>query len=250
MSIVNDLCKTIGHEIDKLPVTELDEVLIDSVPCVNVDLGLFFDQRVDVYFNNDNDYLSQQATDYEYALGSYTCMSSPGVIRLYQNNLTNFFWGMVRFAIDNYNLRNITRVDLKNYLSLVVYKTYFHEIFHFNCNIFREIFEFTYSPLLEEALAVSYANLRLSKLREDGKTSIGRSYAVLYNIFLRHGFEYVSPGYKDWRQFEGYSRLSTGVVEYVKPGNFAFLKGNGVDIEDLVFGLIRTGPDPFYECLI
>jgi len=248
VSIANDLCKIIGNDIDRLPVTEFEEIILDGIPTIDADLGIQLDQKIDVFPGHDNSILHQQDYDHK-LLGSYTCMSSPGVIRLYQVNITRFFWSFVRYSINNHRLRSITKFDLKNLLNIVVLKTYYHELFHFNCDVFRKMFCSKYNPLLEESLAVSYSHHRLSRLREDGKTSVGRSYAVLYNIFMRRGFEFVSPGYKDWRQFEGFSRLSAGLVEYVQPGDFVLLRSNGIDINEILFGMIRTGPGPFHEQL-
>lgn len=250
MGIATELCKAIGREIDNIPVTVFEDVEIEYIPRVDIDIETCLDQPVDVHEGGDGN-LSPRQVDIDWnLLGSYTCMHSPGVVSLYKENISRFFWRIVRLAIDDYRVRSLTRIDLKNLLSIVVHKTYCHEVFHFNCDVFRRLFGFRFNPLLEEALAVSYSHYILSRLREDGKTFVGRSYAVLYNIFMRDGFNYISPGYRDWRNFEGYSRLSAGLVDYIKPGDFVFLRGNGVNLDDIIFGMMRSGQGPYHECII
>ena len=101
-------------------------------------------------------------------LGTYTPMTSPGTITLHSHELNAYFFHLLNYLQSDLNLYIIEK-DLKQLITLVVFKTYHHEFFHFFCEVQRQLFPTLSSDhLQEEALAVVYSALRIDEQREPG----------------------------------------------------------------------------------
>lgn len=229
MNIADKLLKELIEEINELPVAELGEIIVlDRLG--NDCLDEVLDQPIDVFEGQaqvDGD-LSEVVL-----LGSYNLMQSPGAITLYRNNINKFFWSLVARCRNKQTLY-LTKEDLFCLARLVCYKTYYHELFHFNCDIQRHLFGSRREPLLEEALAVAYSRLRIVKDRSDGRSPLSRINGVLYNLALTEAYKYTSPGYKDWLSYSGETFFELGFLDYIQPPHFSFLRSNGIEVEYLL----------------
>ncbi len=181
-------------------------------------------------------------------LGSYQA----GLLTLYGNNLTSFFWRLVLdidTALPNWNWR---QEDFKILAEWVANQTYYHERFHHSMDGLRLMFDVQpFDNLIEEALAVAYSrysirqdacNKRLD-LNVSGKRVLKREVPaerVLGEEFLRLAYCYTSPGYRDWRQYANLAALQTGVCDYLGLKNRTKLKSFRVPVEQMVFNLLQV----------
>lgn len=238
MSVVDEIVKNMMKEIDPLGEGNYGEVLIDEWLFDVPPLEEFLSVGPDVVENIE----SVLQTGQHYLLGLYSPMRSPGQVILFSGNLRNFFWGLVRKIIVQVPM--ISKFDLGAGARMVTTKTYYHELFHFDCDIQRHLYGGSWDPLLEEALAVAWARRRVMEDRQKWQSQIGRMNGVFFNLLMRDAFRYTSPGYRDWVSYSDDSSFKEGLLEYVKPGNYQGLRSNGVPVEEIVFGslgMIRTG---------
>ena len=126
-------------------------------------------------------------------------------------------------------------------------RTYHHELFHFNSDVLRQLFGSTYDALMEEALAVAWARQVIIEARGKWQTKIARMNGLFYRLLLDEAFNYQSPGYRDWPQYADPARFQSALVAYFAPPQHARLEGNGVDVGQMLFGLLGTMSGGFVE---
>ncbi|WP_156180896.1 hypothetical protein [Desulfovibrio sp. TomC] len=227
MSITNTILAEIKVEIDKLETSDLGIVYLQKLS----DGGKFAEllhQPVDV--------TEEPVLASDIFLGSYTNMHSPGIISLYKTNIKDFFWELVRRCL-TLGVSYITKEDLQRISNFVVFKTYYHEIFHFNCDVQCHLWGYRRDHLREEALAVAYSRLRIYDLRNNANSTIGRTNGVLFNTAFKEAYRYTSPGYRDWVSFPDWITLRQEILEYFCPAGASMLRSNGIDVEGMLLGM-------------
>ncbi|WP_295407187.1 hypothetical protein [uncultured Thiocystis sp.] len=85
-------------------------------------------------------------------------------------------------------------------------KTHQHELFHFHCDVLRQLLGGQYHRLHEEALAVAWSRLKI--IEQPWNSRIGRMNRVFYHQLLDAAFAYRSPGYRDWVLLPDATRFS------------------------------------------
>jgi len=148
-------------------------------------------------------------------LGSYGGIKSPGTIKFHENNLRKFLYAMLGYLKTD-KKHKISLNQLKLLIKLIVYKTYFHEIFHHFSDIYGIISSGSpipsrkkqkhYCYLKEEALAVAASRNVNGLFAIDG--------SVLIEHFFTRAYKYNSPGYKDWGEYQSYESFREGVKKY------------------------------------
>lgn len=180
-------------------------------------------------------------------LGIYIPMRSPGQIILIRRNLRGFYWSLVK-SLWAGGLRYITPSDLHGALQLVIGKTYQHELFHYRCDVLRQVFGGQYDALLEEALAVAWSRLWI--LDQDRRTSIGKMNRVFFYRLIEMAYAYKSPGYRDWANYANIVSFKIAMLNYVAPANYQQLQANGVEVEEIVFQLLDTISGGYVEKVV
>jgi hypothetical protein len=231
MGAYDDVIKMIRQEIDRYPVSEMGEMEIDSL-----EIDRFPDPEE--FVNPKPDIESEGPLKGRDVLGSYRPMRSPGVITLYPQNLSNFFWSMIKSCYRKARINFITRPDMERVLHLVVTKTYQHELFHFGSDVLRTLFASNFDPFKEEALAVAYARQQILLSRANGNSQIGRLDGVIFHTVLREAFQYRSLGYREWVNFSDEWDFKQGLLDYFSPGGYQFLRQNNVPVEDLLYPVL------------
>ncbi|WP_045217353.1 hypothetical protein [Desulfonatronovibrio magnus] len=259
MTIEKDMTKILHKEIDQIAIrddVDYDGPYSDAVHHRMIDTILghgnleklledFLDQPVDI--------VSEYPIEHRILLGSYTPMHSPGIVALYENNIRNFFWRAVNeVLLANRNIF-VSKNDLKHSAELVVLKVWWHELFHFSCDVFRQLFGSKFDSMTEEALAVAYSRLKMLELRSSGKSKISRIQPLFFSEMLQRIYSYTSPGYRDWPRYGDAARFDDGVSDYVLPhGNK--LKLSGVDIfkmlKDMLTSLTSVPENGYVEKLV
>jgi hypothetical protein len=176
-----------------------------------------------------------------YVLGRYYRMQSPGRVILYKRNLKIFFDTLIHELFKR--TQYITRSDLSAAARLVALKTYQHELFHFDCNVLRIMFDSNPDLFLEEALAVAWSRIEIAKERKAWQSAIGRMNGVIYGILMELSYKYGSPGYRDWTCYADEISFKNGLARYMKPQEYDFLIDNGVNIPDILFSMLGRGKD-------
>lgn len=173
-------------------------------------------------------------------LGSYQAMRSPGVIKLNQHNLINFFWRLVLDIDATLPGWQWQKEDLELLSEWVVDKTYYHERFHHSMDVLRYMFNVqTFDRLQEEALAVAYSRYHLhDNNRHYYRHHRGSAGHILIEEFFRLAFCYTSPGYRDWQQYGDKAALQSGVCDYLGLKNSTWLKASRVPVESMIFSLL------------
>jgi len=148
-------------------------------------------------------------------LGSYGGISSPGPIKFHKNNLRKFLCAMLCYLTMG-KKHNISLDQLVLLIQLIVYKTYFHEIFHHFSDIYGIISagpkvpsrknQKHYNFKVEEALAVAASRNVNGLFAIDG--------SVLIEHFFARAYKYTSPGYRDWTDYQSYKSFREGVKNY------------------------------------
>jgi hypothetical protein len=183
---------------------------------------------------------SEPPEPYKWLLGIYIPMHSPGTVVLFIRNLRWFYWRLLQSALRQ--VSKISKVDLNEAARLVVLKTYYHEIFHFDCDVLRHLNHSQYGDSdreREEALAVARARSRIIDDHKDGRTTFGKMNSVLFNILLDEAFRYSSPGYRDWPNFSDEPSFKFGILKHIQPKNYPLLRANGVAVENLLFNQLN-----------
>ncbi|MBF0399125.1 MAG: hypothetical protein HQK78_20290, partial [Desulfobacterales bacterium] len=209
MEYVDKIVNIIKQDINSLRTDELGGVIFEDLESIlqeAPDIESILNPEPDVF-------IERTIPESKTILGAYTPMKSPGVITLYSNNIKNFFWRIVQVLTRKLYGFFITKPDLERLAILITRKTYYHEIFHFNCDVFRLLFGCSYDILNEEALAVAYSRNTLKVERSNGNSQIGRMNAVIYNTVMDRAFRYTSPGYRNWRNFPDEFSLKNGLID-------------------------------------
>lgn len=233
MTSVERVVSTIRGEIARLETNDLNGVIFKDREWYNLLDGV---PPLDAILHPQPDVLCERLhPDERVVLGTYTPIRSPGVITLYIHNIRNFFWRIIE-ELTNQPLRAfITKGDLERIALLTTTKTLHHEVFHFNCDVFRLLFSAAYDVEGEESLAVAYSRLRIESEQRNANTQLGRINAVLYSSVMDIAYRYTSPGYRDWYQFADHVRFKDGLVRYIKPGQYQRLQANGIAAHELLF---------------
>ena len=238
---IEQLNKEIYAEINQLPVGKMGEVILDDELFVNIpDLDAFQEPPPDVIEDApdepNDDWVDHIRHVYPFLLGMYIPMRSPGQVLLFGRNLKWFYWSLIG-AIRN-RVPYATKLDLNAAWSLVLMKTHEHELFHYNINVLQEMFSGKYNPIIEEALAVAWARMRIQEKRSTWHSSIWRMDEMFYSLLMQHAFDYRSAGYRDWVLYADKVSIKSALLCYISPNNFRRLQDNGVDLELLLYNMI------------
>ena len=148
-------------------------------------------------------------------LGSYQWMASPGVISLYRGNIEAYWKCLLKIGHQRFPF--VTAEDARYVLNLVVHSVYQHERFHYVCDFSRRLFGGQFDRLHEEALAVAHTWQWLRA--QGGNTTYGRLHPTLRRVIVQARFDYLSPGYRDWRQFASEVDFHAAVTKYLYPAS-------------------------------
>jgi len=168
-------------------------------------------------------------------LGYYEPMGETGKIVLCAGNLKDFFWGLMKKGFND-GLR-FRKSDFNAAASLVAYKTYYHELFHYDADVIKSLFGSQYDCDKEEALAVAHSYRSLSAARKSYQQSMNPE---LFSHLMDHAFRYTSPGYRDWRNVNDDQAFKRALLRYINPANSNRLANNGVPMEDLLYGMLGS----------
>lgn len=234
------LDKTIDHLLSNLKnVTEGEYgELIDLEQFLNA-------ESMEEFMNPEADTPDEGPVIYEEpkisVLGRYYRMESPGTVVLYKHNIKKFFDTTLLKIIRRAPF--MTRADLSAAARLVASKTYNHEIFHFDCNVLRLMFDTPQDKIKEEALAVAWSRMRIIEERKAWQTQIGRMGSVIYGMLMEMAYQYRSPGYRDWPNYADEISFKNGLTDYLKPSQGDFLMQSGVNVPELIFSMLGKGKD-------
>lgn len=142
----------------------------------------------------------QKDVDY---LGSYTRMSSPGIIKFNIVPLTYFYWWI--FAELKKDGLKFNPLLLEK---MVFDKTLNHELFHYFCDYISRITGSSFIHNTEEALAVACSYVTLEN------KYYWNSPAWWKRRFFEVAFAYTSPGYKDYVNFISRNAFYKAIVDY------------------------------------
>ncbi len=173
-------------------------------------------------------------------LGWYKPMQSLGNIILHKKNLRTFYWSLIAELRTDFPY--LYPLDLECALHLVVKKTDYHERFHFQSDVLRQMFhgkldweKFDWEK--EEALAVAYSRIKL--LKEYGNPTVGGMNRAFHERIFNRAFAFKSAGYCDWPRYADEIRFKSAWLDYLSPPNYHDLQKNGVNnLQDLMFGLL------------
>lgn len=169
----------------------------------------------------------------EELLGSYTPMSSPGVITLYSEKLASFFWHNIKDILkQGYYL---DRRNLERLAYMTTIKTYTHEQFHHFADVARHLFGLHYDRNVEEALAVAHSFHEISgSMRTTWNNKIGLLPNPIYRVMLHKVFRYYQPGYRDWVHYQTKFTFEDGLVKYLGPACTIFLEKSGISLANIL----------------
>jgi hypothetical protein len=225
--------------INSLPTGRYGEVLFEDSAFDDFPKPEFFlHPDPDVHEGPDDNQGLRELSEHTPLLGLYVPMHSPGQLIFFSNNLRRFYWSLV--LNHRHGLPYLTPLDLRGALDLVIRKTYQHELFHFHCDVLRQLLASKYRRNHEEALAVAWSRQQIIGQRGVWNSKIGRMNRVLYTRLLDAAFAYRSPGYRDWPQFADDNRFRPALLSYLAdPNALARLEANGIsNLPDLLVGLV------------
>lgn len=255
MNAREEAIKKIKARIDRLPTGPFGEANLDELPDTPP-LGAFLEQDLDVFDEISEEDIIQIITAGKqcdknsqspgswmsgiqrgnlppFLLGLYKPMRSPGTVLLFGDNLDLFFCSLIRELTKTINF--ITHADLAAANEIVVSKTYYHELFHYDCDVFRHLFGYGRDPFNEEALAVARARYLVEQERGKWTTKIGRMNGVVYGKLMELAFDYRSAGYRDWRQYSSEQAFRSGLLKMCGSAMTNMLESNGVAVDGLLF---------------
>jgi hypothetical protein len=168
-------------------------------------------------------------------LGSYQPIPSKGILKLYTKNLSNFFWGLIKILYEDKDegedfRSKLSEAALHKLSEAAVAKTYYHEVFHYRCDIARILFGTRLDRNKEEALAVAIGHHYAKKaLDAADKNSIdGR----LCDKFLELAFDFRDPAYRGWRKYENMDIFRNEMPDHIiHPNALRLIKGAGGQID-------------------
>lgn len=232
MGALEDVISEIAQDIKPIEEGEYGEAIFDKF--------LFDVPELDDLLEPEPDVVDKEGiprvSDNPSVLGVYIPMSSPGQVILYSQKIKRFFWSLVRRI--HHRIPYITKFDLTAGSRFVAMKTYHHEIFHFNCDVFRMLLGSSYDVMIEEALAVAYARMKIAEERKNWQAQTGRMNGVVYGLMMDEAFRYRAEGYKDWVNYADEARFKQGLLDYIGPHNYQRLQSNNVSVEELVYGML------------
>jgi hypothetical protein len=259
---IEQLNKEITAEINNLREGELGEVHLDDEFFGNApEPEVFLEPPPDVMTKmstsiineddnfpalTDNDIISGRILQtYPFLLGMYIPMNSPGQIILFGSNLLCFYKSLLRAICPS--IQHLTKLDLNAAWTLVRMKTHSHELFHYYCDVLHGLFGGNYSYKIEEAMAVAWARHCIQEQRNVYNSQIGRMNGLFYNQLMNRAFNYRSAGYDDWVLYADDVRFKKALVDYMAPGGYQKLQGNGVDVDQLIHSLMLQCRGGFVE---
>lgn len=182
--------------------------------------------------------LDELLSPVEDVLGTYTPMSSFGIITFNYPAICSFFWHLISYLKLNQGL-TVHRADLNGLATLVVSKTYHHEFFHFFCDIQRRLHPSSqFDHLREEALAVAYSALKIEEEQKRRKSKAIPE--ALFSKSFQKILDYKSPGYKEWNRFLPRRSFIIAVANYINPQNLRQLERNGVAVDILLEAQLKS----------
>jgi len=146
-------------------------------------------------------------------LGTYTHISSPGIITLNKNNIAAYWKSLLKYAQRSYPF--IYPREAERILRLVVQSVYEHERFHYLCDFSRRLFNSTQDRLLEEALAVAATWHWMNQLK--GSPEFDSIHPRLRRTIVQQRFQYTSHGYRDWHNYADATKFHDAVRDYLCP---------------------------------
>jgi hypothetical protein len=173
-----------------------------------------------------------------FILGGYRRMQSPGVIVLFRRNLGLFYKALLREIVRQF--RYMSKYDLEAGAQFVASHTYYHEQFHFACDVMHHLFGSKLDVFMEEALAVAWARLRITEERNQWNTPTGRMSGVFFSLLMDHSFNYRSAGYSDWSLYSDEIIFRKALTDYVLPANLHQLIANGVALDEITYALVKS----------
>ena len=267
MSARDEVIKGNKARIDRLPTGPFGEAILDDIPDAPP-LGAFLEQDPDVYDEMTEEDIAQIINARKHRdqgknapgngtsaipvynlppllLGLYKPMRSPGTVLLFGDNIELFFWSLIREI--SRTVTFITPSDLAAANEVVVSKTYYHELFHYDCDVLRHMFGSRRDPLNEEALAVARARYLIEQERNKWATKIGRMNGVVYGKLMDIAFDYRSAGYRDWRLYASEQSFRTGLMNMFSSATTNQLESNGVTVDGLLISSLGNMPGGYQE---
>lgn len=173
----------------------------------------------------------------EDVLADYTTMNSPGIITFYLEKMRAFYFS---FECHLHN-KGIVMLfdDMDKVQDLLFESILWHEQFHFFCDVQKRIHNYAKDKLMEEALAVAYSSLMIEEANRNWSSRISRISDVIKSEFKKAFFNHNAPGYRDWRHYSLIDDFKDGLVKYIQPGNYSFLRGCGVDVGTLIMTQLK-----------
>ncbi|HIJ81287.1 MAG TPA: hypothetical protein HPP76_06235 [Desulfuromonadales bacterium] len=238
MTLVDETVKEIVKSLEPMESGDFGEIMIypeqlEDAPSLDI-----YQQRAPDCLAHDNGNFDCSNDDISPSiLGCYSPMSSPGTLILFKRNLAQFYKSLLCTILPK--VRFVSRSDIEAGARLVTLGTYYHERFHFDCDLLRNLFgTIKRDPLLEESLAVAYERLLLAADRKDGKSKISRMNGAFYALLMDYAYAYNSPGYRDWSAYADDVRFSAGLVSHLQPGNYSRMQSNGVALGEFLVGML------------
>ena len=250
MSAADTIINEINKEINALPTGPYGEVIFDDSFFADLpEPEYFLSPGPDVLEGHeglDDDPILRDRR----LLGVYIPMHSPGRVMLFRHRLRQFYWSLVQRL--RHGLPYLSPLDLQGALDLVIRKTHEHELFHFHCDVLRQLFGGQYRRDPEEALAVAWSRLTILQQRGQWNARIGRMNGVLYTRLLDAAFAYRSPGYCDWPRFADDARFRPALLDHIAgTPAVARLQANGVsNLPNLLFDLLGRVSGGYVETVV
>lgn len=244
MGIERELIKEIHREIDEMAILphESDSRFPDTISPAAVGDHIYSNdllRSTEIFLNQPEDVVLEPIFDSKVLLGSYIPIQSPGVIILYHNNLKMFFWNVVLEILRQNSNIWIFKNDLKYVAEAIVSKVWWHEQFHFCCDVLRFLFGGKFYSLTEEALAVAYSRQQMLKRRYDQRSNISRIHPLFFQLVFEKIYTYNSVGYSDWYLYSDPESFRRGIVKYLMK-NQDPLANQGIDLNILAEDMINS----------
>jgi hypothetical protein len=169
----------------------------------------------------------QKEVDY---LGSYTPMSSPGIIKLNIVPLTHFYWWIfAELKKDGFKFSPLLLEEM------VFNKTLNHELFHYFSDYVSYITSRSKIHNTEEALAVACSYLAF----ENKYTYYYGHMAKWQYCFLKVAFAYTSPGYKDYVNYISRNAFYQAIIDYKGQNGILNEKDEYALVENLMLAIMN-----------
>lgn len=206
-------------------------------------LEKFMAPEPDIEGHDDRTRRPSERSESVIVLGSYRPMRSPGLITLYQQNLTEYFWSLTVEIEKALRYVRWTENDLSKLAEWTVDQTFWHERFHHSMDVLRHLLDVqSFDCLQEEALAVAFSRYYLiQEHRRYRRRDL--SQVVIWDEFIKLAYQYRSPGYCDWVYYADPAALKAGICDYLSPNQVTMLKSVRVPVADMLFAWlpVETG---------